>query len=68
LAGILLAVASVYFSDLVGSFTKWSEENNPFFAGDSSDVLGLLPFIVIAVVLYLVGREIIFANRKNDDV
>lgn len=68
LAGILLAVASVYFADTVGYFTKWSEDNNPFFAGDWSDILGLIPFLILSVVLYLVGREILFANRKNGDL
>lgn len=67
LAGILLAVASVYFADTVGYFSKWSEENNPFFAGAASDALGLLPFIIIAVVLYLVGRELLMTGRKNNN-
>jgi putative OPT family oligopeptide transporter len=67
IAGILFAVASVYFAETVASFSTWAEENNPFFAGDASDALGLVPFIVLAVVLYLAGREILFANRKNGD-
>lgn len=67
LAGILIAVASVYFAATVGSFSKWAEENNPFYAGASSDLLGMIPFIILSVVLYLVGREIIFGGKKGTE-
>jgi len=66
LAGILLAVASVYFAGMVGYF-KEIAAGNPFYAGAASDALALIPFVILSVVLYLVGREIIFANRKNGD-
>ncbi len=66
LAGILLAVASVYFADTVGSFSKWSEANNPFYAGPNSDWLGMIPFLIMSVFLYFVGREIFFRGKKND--
>jgi putative OPT family oligopeptide transporter len=65
LAGILLAVASVYFADTVGYFSKWSEENNPFYAGPASDLLGMIPFIILALFLYLVGRELLFNGKPN---
>jgi uncharacterized oligopeptide transporter (OPT) family protein len=65
LAGIILAVASVYFADTVGYFAKWSEDNNPFFAGSDSDWLGMIPFWVLALVLYYTGREIILTGRQG---
>jgi putative OPT family oligopeptide transporter len=37
---------------------EWATHHNPFFDGPNSDLLGLLPFLVITLVLYLVGREL----------
>jgi hypothetical protein len=65
LAGILLAIASVYFADTVGHFSKLSEANNPFYAGANSDWLGTIPFVILALVLYLVGREWLMSGRKT---
>jgi hypothetical protein len=64
LAGILLAVASVYFAETVGAFTEWAEASNPFFAGPNSDWLGMIPFLLLSVFLYFVGREMLL-SRKN---
>jgi putative OPT family oligopeptide transporter len=66
LAGIILAVASVYFADTVATFADWSEKNNPFFAGPHSDWLGLIPFWLLAVLLYYVGREMILGGKQNN--
>ncbi len=66
LAGIILAVASVYFAETVGFFSKWSAENNPFYAGANSDWLGTIPFLILAVFLYFVGREIFFKGKKGE--
>jgi len=35
---------------------KWAGASNPFFAGPNSDWLALLPFVVLAGWLLLVGR------------
>jgi uncharacterized oligopeptide transporter (OPT) family protein len=37
---------------------EWSTGNNPFFAGAHSDLLGMIPFLILTVLLYLVGREL----------
>jgi putative oligopeptide transporter, OPT family len=66
LAGIILAIASVYFAGTVNSFAEWAETSNPFFAGPNSDLLALIPFAVLSVLLYLVGREIIFGNKNAE--
>jgi putative OPT family oligopeptide transporter len=59
IAGILIAVFAVLpaLNELQESFNAWSKENNPFFEGAASDVLALVPFAILAVALYLVGRE-----------
>ncbi len=66
LAGILLAVASVYFAETVTSFAEWAKAGNPFYDGPNSDWLGLIPFWLLAILLYYVGRELIFAPKKNN--
>jgi uncharacterized oligopeptide transporter (OPT) family protein len=67
--GALAAVFIAFFagvwkeqSDLV---EHWSRANNPFFAGPWSNVLSLLPFLVLMILLYLVGREKILAGRRR---
>ncbi len=65
LAGILVAVAAEFLSGTVTSFEKWSEEHNPLFAGPNSDWLGMIPFLLLAILLYYVGREMLLSGRKN---
>jgi putative OPT family oligopeptide transporter len=67
--GALAAVFIAFFagvwkerSDLV---EHWSRGNNPFFSGPWSDLLSLVPFLVLMIVLYLVGREKILAPRRS---
>ena len=48
----------------------WATQNNPFFDGPYSDLLGLIPLLVLTVLLYLVGRELLlkpkaYAQKKE---
>ena len=67
IAGILIAVFAVVPSLKIfqEGFEKWAGKSNPFFQGDYSDLLGLLPMVAIAVVLYFVGREWLLRGKKN---
>lgn len=65
LAGILVALATEFLSGTVKNFTDWSEANNPFFAGNHSDWLAMIPFWILAILLYYVGREMIFGRKSN---
>jgi putative OPT family oligopeptide transporter len=66
LAGILIALSTVYFADLVDYFSKaFADGRNPFFSGEWADLLGTIPFIVLAVVLYLVGRDYFFGGGNR---
>ncbi len=65
LAGILVALATEFLSDTMKYFTDWSTAYNPFFAGPNSDWLGLIPFWILALVLYYTGREMLFSKRSN---
>ena len=66
IAGILIALFAVVpaLKSIQDSMEKWATKGNPFFEGGYSDVLGLLPFAVLAIVLYLVGRELWLAGKK----
>jgi hypothetical protein len=44
-------------------FEEWSKAHNPFFEGANSDLLGLIPLVILAVLLYMVGREMLLASR-----
>jgi uncharacterized oligopeptide transporter (OPT) family protein len=65
LAGIMVALATEFLSNTMVTFTNWSENYNPFYAGTHSNLLGLLPFLILATLLYLAGRELIFSGRKK---
>lgn len=65
IAGIVIAIlAGVPGLDaLTGRIAQWSTENNPFYEGPYSDALTLIPFALLCVFLYLVGREKLLATR-----
>src|SRR6266446_7375561 len=65
LAGVVFAFLNLkegIVHRLVG-FEEWSTANNPFFAGRYADLLGLIPFLALTVLLYLVGRELVLKPR-----
>lgn len=66
IAGILIAVFAVVpaLKTFQDGFESWAKTGNPFYAGASSDLLALLPFLVISVVLYMVGREWWLSGKK----
>jgi hypothetical protein len=57
LAGIIIAITAGVMTDFDTAMSKWAEAMNPFFAGGSSDLLSIVPYAVICVLLYAVGRE-----------
>ena len=65
IAGILIAIFAVVpaLKDLQDKFSGYAE-GNPLFTGDWSDLLGLLPFAVLAFILYFVGRERLLSGKK----
>jgi hypothetical protein len=66
IAGIIIAflagVPAINWIDT--ALADWSKAHNPFFEGPNSDALTLVPFAIISVVLYLVGREKLLAPKK----
>ena len=65
IAGILIAFIAGALGGLDSAITKWAEKANPFFEGPNSDLLALLPFVVLTVLLYAVGRELLFSSRSK---
>ena len=74
IAGIAIALAAgladpsahgfrKVFADFNATIQRWSA-SNPFFQGAYSDLLALIPFIVLLVLLYLTGREVILGGQK----
>ena len=63
LAAVFIAFFAGLWKDQSDEITKWSGANNPFFNGPWSDLLSVIPFLVIAVILYLVGREKLLAPK-----
>jgi putative OPT family oligopeptide transporter len=64
IAGILIAFVAGALGNLDTNITKWAEAANPLFAGPNSDWLALLPFLVLTVLLYFVGRGALLTPRK----
>jgi putative OPT family oligopeptide transporter len=66
IAGILIAfMAGVPFmAKYNDTFDKWAS-SNPFVTGGSADLLSCIPFVVLVVVLYLVGREVLLAPKAH---
>ncbi len=65
LAGVIFAFMNIPLKEKLDGFENWSKLHNPFFEGAYSDVLGILPFLVLTVLLYLVGRERLLAGRPQ---
>jgi putative OPT family oligopeptide transporter len=66
LAGIVIAFLAGIptFESFNAKIEAWSK-TNPFFSGANADVLSVLPFLVLIVLLYMTGREMILANKKS---
>lgn len=64
-AGILFAIFAFLpaLEAISQSSNAWSKASNPFFAGENAWWLGLVPFIILCIVLYLVGREKLFRGE-----
>jgi hypothetical protein len=66
LAGIIFAFLNSLpslsgFNERVGN---WANTSNPFFKGGLENLLPLIPFVIITVLLYLAGRELILAGKR----
>lgn len=65
LAGVVFAFLNIPLKDRLDAIEKWSTAHNPFFDGAYADLLALIPFSILCLLLYLVGREMLFAPRRQ---
>jgi putative OPT family oligopeptide transporter len=65
LAAVFIAFFAGVWRDQQEAIRLWSLAKNPFYNGAWSDVLSLLPFLVLVVILYLVGRERLLAPKRQ---
>jgi putative OPT family oligopeptide transporter len=66
LAGILIAFMAGVMTEFTHNMTERMNQINPFFNGSYADLLSLIPFAILIVLLYLAGREAIFASRAPE--
>lgn len=64
IAGIVIAFMAGVFDQVDVFFTNWAKAHNPFFEGAHADLLSLIPFALLVLLLYLVGREKLFASKR----
>jgi putative OPT family oligopeptide transporter len=65
LTGVLIAFLAGLFSEKYDAIEKWSKASNPFYSGEYANLLSLLPFVILCVLLYLAGRELILKSRSS---
>ena len=65
LAGVMYAFMNLSegLATRLKGFEEWSAHHNPFFEGPSSNILGLIPFLLITILLYFVGRELVLKPK-----
>jgi hypothetical protein len=64
IAGIIIAILQGKLDQIDAFFSDWANAHNPFFAGPQSDLLSLLPFVLLCGALYLVAREKLLAGKR----
>jgi hypothetical protein len=65
LAGVLFAFMAIPWKERLDGWEKWASAHNPFFDGPSSDLLAIIPFAALCVLLYLVGRDVVFRPKSK---
>jgi putative OPT family oligopeptide transporter len=62
---ILQGVPRQGLSDFNRAVEDWSTAHNPFFGNANGDLLSMIPFVILMLLLYLVGREVILRTRTG---
>ncbi len=66
IAGIIIAFTTGVLADFDANLHRWSTAHNPFYAGAWSDLLSMIPFVILTLLLWATGREMILAHRLKD--
>ena len=65
LAAVFIAFFAGVWKERSDNIEHWARGHNPFFNGPWADLLSMVPFLVLVVILYLVGRELLLAPRSK---
>lgn len=65
IAGIIIAFMAGVTEKVDLRLTEWSTANNPFFAGPNSNLLSLIPYLVLVGLLWAAAREKILAGKAR---
>jgi hypothetical protein len=69
LAAIVIAILQGVPRPALAAFNKrvedWATLNNPLFHGGNADMLSMIPFLILMLLLYLVGREVLLTNKPT---
>jgi len=65
IAGIVIAFMAGFLTKTTHGIETWSKANNPFFEGAYADALSIIPFALLTLLLYLVGREKLLASKPT---
>jgi hypothetical protein len=69
LAAIVIAILQGVPRPALAAFNKsvedWATLHNPLFGGGNADMLSMIPFLVLMLLLYLVGREVLLTSKPN---
>jgi putative OPT family oligopeptide transporter len=68
LAAIVIAILQGVPKQGLANFNKavedWATAKNPLFGGGNADMLSMIPFLILMLLLYLVGREVILRSKN----
>ena len=68
-AAIVIAILQGVPRPALAAFNKsvedWATTHNPLFHGNNSDMLSMIPFLILMLLLYLVGREVLLTSKPN---
>ena len=62
---ILQGVPKQGLANFNKAIEDWSTANNPLFGAARGDLLSMIPFLILMLLLYLVGREVILRTRAG---
>jgi putative OPT family oligopeptide transporter len=69
LAAIVIAILQGVPRPALAAFNKsvedWATQHNRLFHGDNSDMLSMIPFLILMLLLYLVGRDLLLSSKPN---
>jgi len=67
LAGIIIAFLQGLpsLADFNRQIEEWAGAHNPFFASANANLLSLIPFLIMCILLYLTGRDLILAAKNK---